>query len=60
MLTLDPPGAHLTSRDEIGFYIQYDPLAFYVSNGEASQLFVDNIAIAVQKDSPLKNVFDKL
>ena len=60
MLSFEPPGAYITSKDEIGFYIQYDPLAFYVSNGEASQLFVDNIALAVQKDFPLKNVFNKL
>ena len=60
LANLRPPGAYITALDTIRFGIRFDPLAFYVSAGDSSQLFADHIALAVQKDSELKNIFDNL
>ena len=60
LLTTDPPGAYITTSDAIRMVIKFDPLAFYVAMDETAQFFVDYMALAINKDSPFKEVLDEL
>ena len=60
LLNSEPPGAYITTRENLRIAIGFDPLSFYLAMNEKSNLFNDYLALAVRKNSSYKIIFDEL